>query len=279
MDTDGRLFRGDSRDLHALSAKAAELRLLKPEIGIAAVDMPSSSGRSRLLQTEHRVASASVYQHDLSSGVAELSILSQQLDDLRHYVDLQLQSVEVQVLNYWKRHRLDEPSPSVTPMRLATTEDLDARTRDLQDRLQRLETLLFCVPVPDFRKIDDSIRAIMNGDLVVSSSGESLDSQPHVRPDPITSQSYDYEVQHSPDGAPYDLSCAREPQAQMPPLLEFLEPAMGRNATASPRGPPSGAGQEGDGDFEAMLRDMTSAEERLQMLSRITEELDAQAMD
>lgn len=123
-------------------------------------------------QVQVGIASVSVVPSEVScSAGLELSILQEQLEHVRGYVDAQLESIELQIHRFAGHgqvkgtSRLRSTQGSSPPVNQhSDQEDVGPTTRILEDRLSRLEMLLFCVPVPDFQKIDESIKAIMSGD-------------------------------------------------------------------------------------------------------------------
>jgi len=98
------------------------------------------------------------------SAGSHLLALKEEVQNIRGDVDARLTSIELQITRYAQRDSSHcqllvdmEPCSSAAPQ----FDQLSKATQDLQDRLQRLELLLFCIPVPNFKDIDNAIQHFM----------------------------------------------------------------------------------------------------------------------
>lgn len=188
---------------HALAAVHAAA-LVHTVGGGAGMKQEFHTSWSGSLKVEVGVAPMSVPPREPPQEVEELALLKDQLNNLRQYVDSQLKTLERQLHSCGRRLGLQdgagdvgcarergalcqplgevrEPSCAAPELPSYDLEDLQQSNRLLGDRLDRLELLLFCLPVPEFQKIDESIKALKSGALLPASpSAESVQERDGV---------------------------------------------------------------------------------------------------
>jgi hypothetical protein len=252
------------------------------------------------------IACSNAHRPELPCPELEIRRLREDMDELKRYVDTQMESVEMHIQADWKCRWMNQTSLNPQMPMPCELEDPTVVLRDLQTRMQRLEMLLFCVPIPDFQKIDESIQAIMNGDCalprtpVVTQSDKAFSIEAEeVTYSAIGSFPDDASMQLLVKSANIDNCGAEslksvatqktigpESRCDSASVGDIVLPAEVSGLQQELRSIRSGldaqwkaAGTENDAAFESMMSDMANAEECLQMLSVITQGLDAHEMD
>lgn len=113
-----------------------------------------------------------------------LTHLQEEVETLRGDVDARLASIELRIDHYTKNCQVVtmrdlvniEPSVDIPQISATHIEQLNSNMQDLQCRLQRLELLLFCIPIHNFKEIDNAIKSFMNGDSQTSRTSNGVAS-------------------------------------------------------------------------------------------------------